>query len=188
MSPSVKMKLDYRVLIVEDSRDQAKLFAELLKYTFATDVVHSASEALVRLGCGYCPADGEALHCEPVAPFDAILLDINLSNGAGKELVLRFRASFPGVPIVAISGYHFSAQEMINAGAHDFIAKPASKEEILEKLTHTIARNRAWKKVSPMREIMEPMKECLSKAMETSEGSVKSWNIGSDPTKKKPAV
>lgn len=136
MSTSL-MKHEYRVLIAEDDANFAEILAEFLRFYF--DIVLTGTKADT---IKECADTAKEIHC--------ILLDVKLPNGQGKEMVVELRSLFPTVPILPMSGYDFTASEMIAVGAHDFLRKPFTMEELQEKLINTIARNKAWEKISPL--------------------------------------
>jgi len=71
---------------------------------------------------------------------DLILLDVNLPDGNGLELVRRLRAENVLTPIVAITGDLLNVNQDIalQAGCNGFIAKPFESEELLQVLqAHT---------------------------------------------------
>lgn len=143
---------DYRVLIVEDDRTVAKALKALLSKSFEVEVAHCIADGFLRL------ADQD----QP--PVHAILLDLILPNGAGKDVVVRFRKGFPHIPIVIVSGAKdIQPEDVIRAGAHDFIAKPPDIEEVCHKLTYAIARHQSWEIVQPVRKQVESMKRDLEK-------------------------
>lgn len=127
------MTHEHTVLIIEDDLVIVPWFLEVLKYAFDTVVATTLNQAR------------RILNERHIA---AILMDLVLPNGQGKELVELFCQEFPEVPIVCISAYDYTADELIAAGAHDFIKKPGTEHEILDKITNTIARHKAQKRLA----------------------------------------
>lgn len=69
--------------------------------------------------------------------FDYFLLDLNLPDGTGFDLIPYIKENFPGSRIVIISAYD-SSQELSRAeemGVHQFIKKPFTKRALLEALS-----------------------------------------------------
>jgi len=68
----------------------------------------------------------EALSLVRKKPFDVIVLDIQLPDGNGLELMERFRKASTGVEIILITGFGDidSAVEAMKRSAYDYITKP----------------------------------------------------------------
>lgn len=67
---------------------------------------------------------------------DVLLLDINLPDISGIELCKKVRREFPEVKILGISTFSERSyiSRMIQNGAHGYLIKSASKEEIAEAI------------------------------------------------------
>lgn len=157
------MNHEFTVLIIEDTYEVAQWLSICLRYFFKTITCHTLSSATETLN-----DDGHEIH--------AILLDVMLPNGQGKATVAKLRSQFPKIPIVPISGYNFKTEEMIEAGAQDFIHKPFQPEVLVEKLTNAISRNKAWKKIAPI--LMEDVYE-TSSADPSSSCTLRATSAGS---------
>ncbi|WP_431282179.1 response regulator transcription factor [Humitalea sp. 24SJ18S-53] len=70
------------------------------------------------------------------ARFDAVLLDIGLPDGDGRDLCARLRRAGVKVPIVMLTGADAEADVVkgLDAGANDYIAKPFRLNELLARL------------------------------------------------------
>ena len=72
----------------------------------------------------------------PDARFDAIILDINLPDGDGRDFCARVRTQGHTMPVIMLTGA--TDEEVVisslNAGAHDYIAKPFRANELLARL------------------------------------------------------
>lgn len=115
-----------RVIVVEDNPGLARLLAERLQ---------------VRgLNCDIAGSLDEARTLLTVSSFDAILLDLGLPDGDGLDLLKGFGADRPPVLVLTARG---SLQERIsglNAGADDYLVKPADAEEIAARLRALMRR------------------------------------------------
>jgi CheY-like chemotaxis protein len=71
-------------------------------------------------------------------PLDLILVDMELPDGNGLELVRQARQQMPTVPIVAISGYALLGEEKDcrEAGCTEYIVKPVT----LTQMTNLLKR------------------------------------------------
>jgi len=110
----------YRILIVDDEASNRSLLTMVLR------------------GCGYyCEeaADGVlALEALRAHPFDLVLLDIDMPNMKGTEVLARLRKSHPcrHLKIIMISG-RATADDLANlmlAGADDYLVKPFSGTQL----------------------------------------------------------
>ena len=69
-------------------------------------------------------AEAEAL-CG-ASRFEALVLDVNLPDGDGRDLCKRLRAAGHRMPMVLLTGQDSEADEVrgLECGAHDYLAKP----------------------------------------------------------------
>ena len=69
-------------------------------------------------------------------PLDLILVDMELPDGNGLELVRLARHQMPTIPIVAISGYALIGEEKecMEAGCTEYIRKPVSLDDMTKLL------------------------------------------------------
>lgn len=79
------------------------------------------------------------------APHDAILLDVRLPDGDGFELCRRLRRSGVAIPIVMLTGLGQTSDKVqgLDAGADDFVVKPADLDELCARLRAVTRRPRA---------------------------------------------
>jgi DNA-binding response OmpR family regulator len=113
------------ILIVDD--DPA--LREMLREQLAVDGEFSASQAgSVR--------EAEALVTSGAARFDALLLDVGLPDGDGRDLCARLRRNGVKVPIIMLTGSDEEADVVrgLESGANDYIAKPFRMAELLARL------------------------------------------------------
>ena len=113
------------VLIVDDDAAlRATLCEQLaLEGEFAPEEAGTASEA-------------EQVLTGPASRFDAVLLDIGLPDGDGRELCVRLRRQGLKIPIIMLTGAD-AEQDVVrglDAGANDYIAKPFRLNELLARL------------------------------------------------------
>ncbi len=113
------------ILIVEDDAALRATLVEQLAAAggFIAEEAESASEAEQKL------ADAEAR-------YDAILLDIGLPDGDGRELCARLRREGRQMPVIMLTGQDSEADVVrgLDAGANDYIAKPFRLNELLARV------------------------------------------------------
>ena len=81
-------------------------------------------------------AEAEAMLTAPDARFDAVLLDIGLPDGDGRDLCARLRKHGLKLPIIMLTGAD-AEQDVVrglDAGANDYIAKPFRLNELLARV------------------------------------------------------
>jgi len=129
-----------RILLVEDSLSDARLFQELLvdaKTPFSIDHVRRLSEAVQRLEQG---------------GVDVVMSDLTLPDSQGLETFQKLHATAPQVPLIVLSGLDDEtlAVETVQQGAQDYLVKGRAD-------THLLVRSirYALKRVAAERELAE---------------------------------
>ncbi|HSO72754.1 MAG TPA: response regulator [Thermodesulfobacteriota bacterium] len=76
---------------------------------------------------------------------ELILLDINLPDTSGKELLAEIRKNHPECAVIVITGYGGEqvAVEMMRAGAIDFLSKPIEFKTLLEAIHNSLKLRQA---------------------------------------------
>ncbi len=69
-------------------------------------------------------------------PFDAVLMDVRMTNMDGMEALREIHAINPAIPVVIMTAYSSidSAVEAIKQGAHDYLTKPLDFDRLRETL------------------------------------------------------
>jgi DNA-binding response OmpR family regulator len=119
------MSTQHPVLVVDDDTALRTALVEQLSHDgeFLPTEASSLAEAQTRLAT-------------PDSRFDAILLDVGLPDGDGRDFCRALRAQGIKVPIIMLTG---SAEETdivrgLDSGANDYIAKPFRLNELLARL------------------------------------------------------
>lgn len=119
-----------RVMIVEDDRELARRLATALRsHDFIVDSVPDAEAALE-----WPDPDGVAV----------LIVDLGLPGMSGLELVRRWRRERHVTPILVLTARGGWEDKVagLNAGADDFVVKPARSEEIVARI-HALMRRSA---------------------------------------------
>ena len=120
-----------RVLVVEDDRAFARLLSVVLREEgYAVDVAHRVEEASLLAFSD---------------DFDAILLDLGLPDGSGLRMLQELRRERRSVPVLVLTG-QAETQTLVralDAGADDYLVKPASNAEIMARLRALLRRGGA---------------------------------------------
>lgn len=116
-----------RVLLVEDAED----LAEATQRRFARSGI----------ACDLAMTLAQAEACIGVQRYDAVVLDINLPDGSGTDLLRAMRRAGQSVPVLMLTAA-FSVDAKISAfalGADDYLVKPFDHRE-LEARLHAMLR------------------------------------------------
>lgn len=132
-----------RILVVEDDRALGQMLALHFEDAgFIVECVQTCRDGLARIQSG---------------PFDLILLDQQLPDGQGTDLIAPALAQDPDLPVVMMTGQHDLelAIEAIQQGAADFVHKPVKADE-LQGTVLRLLRSRALADQSPPRDASAP--------------------------------
>jgi CheY-like chemotaxis protein len=113
-----------RVLAVEDNSETQLLLEHLLKKSYEVVVVAGVDEALDRVSD---------------TRFDALLLDINLSEErTGTDLLhlLRERNDLNDVPAIALTAYAMPGdrEDFLESGFDQYVSKPFTRADLTEAI------------------------------------------------------
>jgi len=113
------------VLIVDDDETLRKLLVEQLQLEHEFEPVEASSVAQATAALG-----------DPEAHFDAILLDVTLPDGDGRDFCSELRRRGIRMPIIILTGSDDEADVVrgLDAGANDYVAKPFRIAELLARL------------------------------------------------------
>ena len=118
-----------KILIVEDEQDMLQNMKDfLLKENFVVETAESIAEARNKIG---------------VYTYDCILLDINLKDGSGFQLLeelKRKNIEDGGVIIVSARNSLDDRLEGLNLGADDYLAKPFHMAELNARVKAVLRR------------------------------------------------
>ena len=113
------------ILIVDDDPALLKMLAEQL----SVDGEFSAVGAVTL-------AEAEARITARDSRFDAVILDIAMPDGDGRDFCVRLRRSGLKVPIIMLTGadHENDVVRGLDSGANDYISKPFRMGELLARL------------------------------------------------------
>lgn len=116
-----------RVLLVEDAEELAEATQKRLSHG--------------GMACDLAGTMAEARACLAVQGYDAVVLDINLPDGTGTDLLREVRKARQSVPVLMLTA-QFSVDDKLSAfslGADDYLVKPFDHRE-LEARLHAMQR------------------------------------------------
>ncbi len=118
------------VLIVDDDENICRsLSAILRKKGYDAEAVPTGGEALQRAGERF---------------FDAVLLDVRLTDMKGVDLIPPLKKAHPATAIVVISAYDEpdTVRQALAEGASTYLAKPFAMKEVWDTVSRAIAEQR----------------------------------------------
>ncbi len=70
---------------------------------------------------------------QPLSPIDVVLLDVHLPDASGIDVCARLRELHPRLPVIVCTGEATpeEAAELLRLGAHRYLQKPISPDELL---------------------------------------------------------
>ena len=108
---------------------------------------YSVSKTLQRVGYDVSAAASgeEALEMIEKQHFDVILTDIRMPGISGVELLSRIKEISPDAVVILMTGYASlgTAVESLRLGAHDYLVKPSSSQDIRQSVSQGLERARA---------------------------------------------
>jgi DNA-binding response OmpR family regulator len=105
---------------------------------------YSVTKTLERVGYQVVSASSgeEALEILDHQDFDVVLTDIRMPGISGVDLLARIKQQSPDAIVILMTGYASlgTAVESLRLGAHDYLVKPSSSEDIRESVRRGIER------------------------------------------------
>ncbi|MBN2714778.1 MAG: sigma-54-dependent Fis family transcriptional regulator [Deltaproteobacteria bacterium] len=129
------------VLIVDDQQEYARFLNTLLKkFGFQTRVEHSAADARLAMN-QFCP--------------DVVLMDKNLPDADGIELVAELKNSHPTTQFIVITGHATIKSAVLSAqrGAIDYLSKPCEIEEVLLAVDNAMNKKQMNEEIQLLRSV-----------------------------------
>ena len=119
------MSIERPILIIDDDVALRQTLVEQLQL----DREFSAAEAGTM-------GEAHSLVCREGARYDALILDVGLPDGDGRDLCAQLRKQGYRMPIIMLTGSDDEADVVrgLDAGANDYVAKPFRLAELLARL------------------------------------------------------
>ncbi|KTD42364.1 copper-responsive two-component system response regulator LciR [Legionella quateirensis] len=117
-----------RILIVEDQKKTADFICKgFREYQFQADAVYDGAEALFQLS---------------EIKYDAVVLDVLLPIMDGWTVLEKIRETKPDLPVIMLSACDDVESRIrgLEAGAHDYLIKPFSFNELLARVKSLLRR------------------------------------------------
>jgi two-component system response regulator HydG len=116
-----------KLLVIDDDINTCDLLQKFLaKHGFTVITTTTAKKAMEYL--------------DDIRDFDLILSDLRLEKSDGKDILLKTRELYPGLPVIIITGYNDlkTAVNIMKLGAYDYILKPLIPEEMLTTINSAL--------------------------------------------------
>lgn len=111
---------------------------------------YSVSKTLQRVGyiVSEAASGEEALEVMQKQVFDVVLTDIKMPGLDGVELLRRVKDEAPDAIVILMTGYASlgTAVEALRLGAHDYLIKPSSSQDIRQSVARGVERARNLKR------------------------------------------
>ncbi|HSX39603.1 MAG TPA: response regulator transcription factor [Candidatus Saccharimonadales bacterium] len=116
-----------RVLLIEDDFETAALLKDEIERYYTVDVAHNGSEGS---------------YLSQINDYDAMVVDMSLSDMSGEEICRLTRAAKIATPILAMTRGHEVTPKVssLDSGADDCLSKPFSTLELLARLRALMRR------------------------------------------------
>ncbi|OIP57083.1 MAG: DNA-binding response regulator [Candidatus Levybacteria bacterium CG_4_10_14_0_2_um_filter_36_16] len=118
-----------KLLIIEDDQTLAKNLEQVLvKDGFAVDTSSTREDGLAQT---------------EINEYDCVVLDINLPDGSGFDLLASLRKAENKTPVIIVTarGQVEDRIKGLNLGADDYVPKPADSNELTARIRAVIRRN-----------------------------------------------
>lgn len=156
-----------RILIIEDDKELSYELKEgLVRKGFVVDVANTGNEG-----------EEKAF----VTDYEAVLLDLNLPDKDGMEILDFLRKENRDVPIIIISARNTSHDRIqgLDMGADDYVVKPFDFDELASRINAVVRRlyKRAVTGIKVGRLVVDPVKRLVSYDGNEVELSAKEFDI-----------
>jgi DNA-binding NtrC family response regulator len=146
------MSEDHRILIIDDERPILLTLEALLgRRGYQVETAATASVGLKLL-----KSKSPAL----------VLLDLQLPDAEGLQMLDQIKAEFPDTPVVILTAHDSlsNAIESIKRGAYHFISKPYAPEELLSLVEKALEKQSLLRETAELRQKTEQLEKRLEKA------------------------
>ena len=127
-----------RVMLIDDERVDQMMYKRILQRSGMVDDVIGFLYAKEALGYLADPSSSKV---------DLILLDINLPDGSGLELLREVKENTPYIPVILLTANDTDLDivDGLERGADDYITKPFSTRELISRINAVLRRTKGDK-------------------------------------------
>lgn len=136
--------IKYEILVVDDDLPFLQAVVNVLSPQYTVRTATNANEANKHLKSQQIPV---------------VILDLNLPEISGLELLKRWKTEFPETEVIFCSGEQKidKAIECMRYGAADFISKPFKKDDLLCLVERTLEKHELKKRSEKLQPFLNPM-------------------------------
>jgi signal transduction histidine kinase len=140
-TPESQIKLDCRVLLVEDGLDNQRLISHILRKAGATVAVAENGQKALEMALATYPGWGRR-YDDPTEPFHVVLMDMQMPIMDGYEATRRLRQEGYTGPVIALTAHALTrdVQQCLEAGCDAHMAKPIQRDKLLEMVAKFAAQ------------------------------------------------
>jgi two-component system nitrogen regulation response regulator GlnG len=147
-------RINSRILIVDDDPSVRELLTEVMGYEGFTLATATDGQAALEAVKAQVP--------------DLVLLDLQMPNMGGADVLDRLKQTTPELPVVIITAFGEiqGAVDAIKAGAYDYLTKPFNHEDVIRVVYKALSESALKRKLknlsiqlrkdNPLRELMGP--------------------------------
>jgi PAS domain S-box-containing protein len=142
-----------RILVIDDDPTANRLCKRVLdREGFVVEIATDGTQGLEMLG---------------TASFDVVLLDVNLPDRSGLDVLSTIQQINPEMAVIVITGYGTieNAVTALKSGAQDFMLKPFGPDELLASVQRVLEKGRLRRenlRLTTLLPILEISKELIS--------------------------
>ena len=148
LSPVPGALLDCRVLVAEDGPDNQRLISYVLGKVGAQVTLAENGDVAVRLAVA---AAERRRSGDPPAPFDVILMDMQMPVLDGYQATRALREKNIRTPIIALTANAMEGdrQKCLDAGCDDYASKPINRKALVASIQTQLAKAAASQQPAP---------------------------------------
>ncbi len=147
------------ILIVDDDDNIRDTLQELLSPSYECHTADRAEQALANL---------------KVQTYETVVTDVSMPGLSGHDLLKYIQSRHCNTPVIVISGKSTkeAAQDMLNAGAYAYFAKPFQLADIEDAVGRAIARFHELQRTQPPKTESETRQKPEEIAINTEEAGL----------------
>jgi PAS domain S-box-containing protein len=133
-------------------------------------------------GYGVETADsaGAGLRLFATRAWDVVVLDLQLPDGSGLDVLRAIRATVATTPVIMVTGHSSMASAVgaVNESAFAYLEKPVAPEGLLRVVARALARRHLEDDRRRLAAIVEGSEDAI--IAETLDGTIVTWNAGAE--------
>ena len=134
----------YPILIADDQRTALMMLKAILKRAGLENIVE-------------CPDSRQVMNAVHKSQVELALLDLNMPNIGGEELLAQIGDSHPDVPVIIVTAAEEveTAVRCMKNGAFDYIVKPVNPERLITAVTRALEMRMLKREIRELKKRMQ---------------------------------